>query len=262
MGASSASGIGLQAGISAGGVIVAGVAHGVEKKASVVTVLPICFRAASRCLSMAAAMAASMADCWPAPASTAAFDTGATLCLSGVLAGAACWQYTLCGPAKNAEANSTSNRYVFCKQGMYKKFSNAYLESQVLSASPLQLVLLAYDGAITAITEARQHLAANRILERSKAVTKAQLIVMELQRSLDYEKGGDVALQLGRLYDYIARQLIEGNFRQQDAPLAEAQKLLETLDDSWKQLATQETQAQNRWEASESATASLAGCSL
>lgn len=130
---------------------------------------------------------------------------------------------------------------------MYKTLSKAYLESQTFSATPLQLVQLAYEGAISAIIEARQHLAAKRIAERSKAVTKAQLILNELQRSLDYEKGRDLSVQLGRLYDYIARALIDGNFRQEDGPLAEAQGLLETLNDAWKQIAMQEAQASNAW---------------
>jgi flagellar protein FliS len=117
----------------------------------------------------------------------------------------------------------------------------AYLESKVVSASPVQLVHLAYEGAIQAISDAREHLANKRIMERSKAVTKAQLIVMELQKSLDSNKGGDLAVQLNRLYDYVQRLLVDGNFRQVDAPFAEAQQLLHTLDEGWKALSETES---------------------
>lgn len=116
----------------------------------------------------------------------------------------------------------------------------AYLESRVVSASPLQLVHLAYEGAIHAISEAREHLANKRIFERSKAITKAQLIIVELQKSLDFHKGGDLSVQLNGIYDYVQRRLIDGNFRQEDAPFAEAQQLLETLDESWKALSETE----------------------
>jgi flagellar secretion chaperone FliS len=116
----------------------------------------------------------------------------------------------------------------------------AYLESRVVSASPLQLVHLAYEGAINTISEAREHLANKRIFERSKAVTKAQLILVELQKSLDFNKGGDVAVQLNKIYDYVQRLLIDGNFRQKEAPFAEAQQLLQTLDESWKALSETE----------------------
>ena len=116
----------------------------------------------------------------------------------------------------------------------------AYLESKVLSASPLELVSLAYEGAIEAIRRARVCLLEKRIHDRSRAITKAQLILAELQRSLDFNRGGDLSLQLSRLYDYMQRRLIEANFQQAEAPLAEVENLLETVLESWRELAKQE----------------------
>ena len=116
----------------------------------------------------------------------------------------------------------------------------AYLETKVLSASPVQLVHLAYEGAIEAIADARAHLASRRISERARAITKAQLILTELQTSLDFKKGGDVSVQLGRLYDYMQRRITEANFKQIEEPLAEVQGLLQTLDEAWKTIAQAE----------------------
>ena len=113
----------------------------------------------------------------------------------------------------------------------------AYQESKVLSASPVQLIHLAYEGAIESLTEARGHMAAKRIHERARAVTKVQLILTELQSSLDFKKGGEVSVQLGRLYDYMQRRLNDANFKQSEEPLAEVQTLLETLDSAWKEIA-------------------------
>jgi flagellar secretion chaperone FliS len=117
----------------------------------------------------------------------------------------------------------------------------AYLESKVLTASPLQLIHLAYEGAIEAIANARVHVSEKRILERSTAITKAQQIIMELQASLDYAKGGDLSVRLGQLYDYMQRRLIEANVKQIDEPLADVQGLLTTLDEAWKEIAGAET---------------------
>jgi flagellar protein FliS len=116
----------------------------------------------------------------------------------------------------------------------------AYLETRVVSASPLQLVHLAYEGAINAISDARAYLANKQIPERAKAITQAQLIIRELRIALDFKQGGQLAVQLERLYDYIQRLLADGNFRQVEAPLAEAQSLLETLGESWKELSDTE----------------------
>ena len=113
----------------------------------------------------------------------------------------------------------------------------AYLENTVLSASPVKLVYLAYEGAIEVITEARAHLKEGRIHERSHAITRAQLFVSELQTSLDFQKGGDLSAQLGRLYEYIQRRLLEANFKQDEAPLADVQGLLETLSEAWREVA-------------------------
>src|SRR5271165_3287263 len=91
----------------------------------------------------------------------------------------------------------------------------SYLENEVLSADPLKLVLLLYRGAIDAIYSARQHLAKREIRERSKAITKAQLIVFELAHCLDHslemEKGGSMAKELARLYQYIGQRLVDAN---------------------------------------------------
>jgi flagellar protein FliS len=113
----------------------------------------------------------------------------------------------------------------------------AYLENTVLSASPVKLVYLAYEGAIEVITVARAHLKEGRIHERSRAITRAQLFLSELQTSLDFRKGGDLSTQLGRLYEYMQRRLLEANFKQDEAPLADVQGLLETLSEAWREVA-------------------------
>lgn len=117
----------------------------------------------------------------------------------------------------------------------------AYLESRVLTASPLQLIHLAYEGAIEAIVEARGHLAEKRIAQRVNSITRAQQILIELKSSLDFDKGGDLSKNLDGLYEYILRRLNDGNTQQTDEPFAEAQKLLETVDEAWKEVASQET---------------------
>jgi flagellar secretion chaperone FliS len=147
----------------------------------------------------------------------------------------------------------------------------AYLESRVLSASPLQLVHLAYEGAIDAIAEARGHLAEKRIVQRVQAITKAQQIVMELKSSLDFEQGGDLSKKLDGLYEYMLRRLNDGNVQQNDEPFAEVQGLLETVDQAWKEIASTESIAvaasvssasTSPWMTSEAPVYSLSGYTL
>lgn len=110
---------------------------------------------------------------------------------------------------------------------------DAYLESRIESADPVQLVRLLYQGAVAAVRDARRHLAEGDIASRSRAVSKAFEILTELTVSLDREGGGDIATRLAQLYDYMQRRLLEANARQQDEPLAEVLGLLTTLAEAW-----------------------------
>lgn len=110
---------------------------------------------------------------------------------------------------------------------------DAYLEGRILSADPLELVRLLYQGASDAVREARRALADGDILARSRAISKAYDIVAELLGAVDRSRGGEVAERLVTLYDYIERRLIEANLQQADAPLAEVLGLLATLGEAW-----------------------------
>ncbi|MDX1984294.1 MAG: flagellar export chaperone FliS [Bryobacteraceae bacterium] len=113
---------------------------------------------------------------------------------------------------------------------------DSHLETQVLSASPVELVQLLYRGAIDALAAARLHLAAGDIPARAGAVTRAMNLVGELTQALDPDRGGDLASQLRDLYSYILRRIHEGNYQQQDAPFEEASRLLTTLLDAWQSI--------------------------
>ncbi len=115
--------------------------------------------------------------------------------------------------------------------------TDAYLESEILSADPVTLVRLLYANAIAAVRHARRHLAAGDIRERSRTISRAIEIVAELTASLNTAGGGEIAQRLAALYDYIGRRLIEANCRQTDAPLAESLSLLLTLADAWEKTA-------------------------
>lgn len=112
-----------------------------------------------------------------------------------------------------------------------------YVEDEVLTADPLRLVQLLYRAAVEAVAGARLHLHNGEIRPRSRAITKAINILAELSSSLDHETGGQLSLQLVQLYDYMQRRLIEANASQADAPLAEVESLLSSLEEAWRQCA-------------------------
>lgn len=111
-----------------------------------------------------------------------------------------------------------------------------YLEAEVLGADPVRLVHLLYRGALDAVGAARRSLAAGDAGERSRQITKAWEIVLELARSLDHTQGGQISRNLAEIYAYIGQRLLDGNIEQTDAPLAEAESLLATLAEAWKEI--------------------------
>jgi flagellar protein FliS len=116
---------------------------------------------------------------------------------------------------------------------MWNSGHDAYLESRVLAADPVELVNLLYQACIQAVREARCYLAAGKIAERSREINKACAIVIELATSLDHERGGDISQRLALLYDYMQRRLLQANMQQSDAPLEDVLGLLTTLSEAW-----------------------------
>jgi flagellar protein FliS len=114
--------------------------------------------------------------------------------------------------------------------GKYRKVD---MHSAVLSASPHRLVQLLFDGAISRIAEAKGHTERRDAARKAASINACVNIVNGLRGSLNMEKGGDIAIQLDRLYEYIARRLIVANRRNDLAALTEVHGLLSELRSSW-----------------------------
>jgi flagellar protein FliS len=119
-----------------------------------------------------------------------------------------------------------------------KDYARVYRANSILTASPGQLVVLLFDGALQAMATAREALGRPATdLRRYEIVnhqlTKARRIIAELRGSLNFKEGGDFASLMEQLYEYYARRLLEANLRKDPAPIAEVEKLLGELRDAW-----------------------------
>lgn len=122
--------------------------------------------------------------------------------------------------------------------------ANAYakvgVESGILAASPHQRIVMLFDSYQTSIRLARLHLQAGNIAEKGKAITKAINIVSQgLRASLDLEQGGDIAVQLDQLYDYIVRVLLRANLNNDETALTTAADLLNNVAAAWLAIGSQ-----------------------
>lgn len=130
----------------------------------------------------------------------------------------------------------------------HKHYARIYRESSILTASPGQLILLMFDGALRSMALARVALERpksdfRRIEVINKELLKAQAILGELRRNLNHDAGGEFSARMDGLYAYYIRRLIEANMRKEMAPLVEVEKLLTVVRDAWAEmLRTQVTQ--------------------
>lgn len=115
--------------------------------------------------------------------------------------------------------------------------AEAYKRTSVQSSSPLELVVMLYDGAIRFVIEAREAIARNDVRGRSSAVSRTLAIIAELQNTLNLKDGGEVGRELDRLYSYVNAKLLEVTAQGDDEAAREVQKLLTTLREGWSQIA-------------------------
>jgi len=110
---------------------------------------------------------------------------------------------------------------------------DAYLESKIFSADPVELVQILYRAAVESVGSARRHLQAGDVAARAREIERARAILSELMLSVDRTAGGALAQNLIELYDYMLRRLLEANAEQTEPPLAEVGSLLATLLEGW-----------------------------
>ena len=119
-----------------------------------------------------------------------------------------------------------------------KAYKTVELETTVMSASPHKLVLMLYDGAITAINRAKANLEIKDIAQKGSAISKAiDIIENGLKSSLDMKVGGDLATRLSMLYDYMCDTLLVANIKNDMNKLDEVLKLLNQLRAAWEAIA-------------------------
>ncbi len=122
----------------------------------------------------------------------------------------------------------------------------SYRQVATRTASPGQLVLMLYEGAIRFLERAQAGFQLEDPVEYNTTINnnilRAQDIIRELDFSLNVDQGGELAAQLRRLYDYFDRVLLEANLRKDPTGLGEVIQRLTVLRDAWATMLTQQGQ--------------------
>ncbi|APZ07077.1 MULTISPECIES: flagellar export chaperone FliS [Kosakonia] len=125
---------------------------------------------------------------------------------------------------------------MYTKSGI-QAYAQVGVESAVMSASPHQLVVLLFDGALSAMKKAAILIEQGDIPGKGQALTKAINIINNgLRAGLDHEVGGDLTANLDSLYDYMTRRLLQANLHNDLAAIDEVTLLLSNIADAWKEI--------------------------
>jgi len=116
--------------------------------------------------------------------------------------------------------------------------ANQYRTNSV-NTSPLQLVVMCYDGMIRFMKKAYQSIEENDIENKVKFINKTIAIVDELQNSLDFVRGGEVARNLDRVYDYFNNELMKIGIEDNLESLKHLEKLASDLRSAWSKIASE-----------------------
>jgi flagellar protein FliS len=121
-----------------------------------------------------------------------------------------------------------------------RKAMNAYRSVGVTSgveyADSVQLVQMLFDGLLAALADAEGHMQRNAIAEKGESINRASKILIGLQSTLDFERGGELARNLNDLYDYAMRRILKANLRNDIAAIQEVRGLLGEITGAWELL--------------------------
>ncbi len=105
--------------------------------------------------------------------------------------------------------------------------------SGITDASPHRLVQMLLEGALEKIAAARYLIKRNDFAKKGEVIGQIIAIIGGLRSSLNKEAGGDLAENLDQLYDYMERQLLVANFKNDENILDEVSSLLKEIKSGW-----------------------------
>ncbi len=110
----------------------------------------------------------------------------------------------------------------------------AYAKNKILTASPAELTLMLYEGAIKFCNIAIMAIEEKNLEKANTNIQKVENIIAEFQATLNHKY--PIAKDFNQIYTYLQRRLLEANLRKDTEILEEVLKHLRTLRDTWKEV--------------------------
>ena len=110
---------------------------------------------------------------------------------------------------------------------------NSYLRDAVMTATPEQLQLMLYDGAIRFATQARDALEAGHYETSYEKLSRAQAIIIEMETGLRREVNPELCDRMAAIYGFLYRKLVEASVNKETAAVDDALKVLRLERETW-----------------------------
>lgn len=115
----------------------------------------------------------------------------------------------------------------------YAQYSN----NKIMTASPAELTLMLYDGAIKFCNLAEMGIEQNDVQKAHINIVKVQKVIDYLRQTLDMKY--EVAKDFERIYVYLSQRLVEANMKKDIEILKEVNQHLHAVRDTWKEVMKQ-----------------------
>ena len=121
--------------------------------------------------------------------------------------------------------------------------NHAYKSDEILTLSPVGLVVRVQTKAVQSLKRAGDLLAAGRVTESRSEVNRARSLIAELRGALDHEAGGEIAAELDRIYEYLIASFLRAGGTPNAAVLNSAAGILDRIRDGFDVVLSQESAA-------------------
>mgnify|MGYP001250057594 FL=1 len=120
-----------------------------------------------------------------------------------------------------------------------KQYQTVNTQAQVFDASPHRLIQMLMEGGLTRLAQAKGAIERGQLTLKGDVLGKAIAIIGGLRSGLDLQNGGELALNLDSLYDYMVRRLSLANSSNDPALVEEVSSLLRQIKSGWDGIANQ-----------------------
>ncbi len=104
---------------------------------------------------------------------------------------------------------------------------------EVLTTSPYRVIQMLMQGVLDNLSIAKSAILEKKHLVKLQAIDRAINIIIELQASLDFKQGGQIAEELDRLYQFMTSRLVDINASNNAEKLHAVTQVMQDIKQGW-----------------------------